>query len=293
MASAASAVVPAAAAAAGHRPPSPPQQPPPFILHQVQRSDTIDGLAFRYRVTKGEIRLANDLPSDNIHTCSVLKIPRGALPPLQAVRDPGDTRSMILRRFRVAHGISEAEARFYLDDAGYDEAKAAAVLASDLAFERSHAGAAQAAANGATIVSRVDAASAAAAAARSSAGAGGGGPGGVSRGSSGGGVGLGGAAGRLVTSLFSSSAPSTSAAAAPGAAARRPAAGGSEDADERAALLLSPSSSGREEPAAVMLDRPSGSGSGGVTMSSSGSGSSAAGHLPGTALRHRHKAGNE
>lgn len=251
---AASATAAPTATAAGARPPS----PPPFILHQVQRSDTIDGLAFRYRVTKAEIRLANDLPSDNVHTCSVLKIPRGALPPLQAVRDPGDTRGMILRRFRVSHSLSEAEARYYLDDANWDEPKAAAALARDLAFERSHAGDAAAAVNGVTIVSRVDAA----AAARRSAASGG--PGVVSRGAggTGGTTGLGGVAGRLVTSLLGTSSS---------AAAVQPASG-SDDADEGAALLL--------------LDRHG-------PAEAGGGAAAAAGHLPGTALRHRRKAGSE
>ena len=125
---------------------------PPFVLHTVTRSDTIDGLAFKYRVTKSEIKLLNDLPSDNIHTCSVLKIPQGPRAPLPSAREAqGDTKAAVLRRFRVTHGLDESEARYYLEEASYDEKLAEEALKADLAFERQNAAAVNAAVSNATI----------------------------------------------------------------------------------------------------------------------------------------------
>ena len=138
-------------------PPPPPRQggcepPPAFITHALLPSDTLQGLAFRYHVTAAEIRLINDLPSDNLATCGrELRIPLGARAPLPTVREAPDPRAAALRAFRVAHRLSEPEARYYLEDSGFDPALAAAALARDLELERRHPGAVGALVAGATV----------------------------------------------------------------------------------------------------------------------------------------------
>lgn len=113
--------------------------PPPFIVHTVLKSDTLQGLAFKFACTVTEIRLANDLPTDNLATCATLRIPAGARAPLPARREEPDTRAAVLRRFRVANRVSESEARYYLEDAEWDEVKAALAIKQDLEFERQNA----------------------------------------------------------------------------------------------------------------------------------------------------------
>jgi hypothetical protein len=127
-------------------------EPPPHIVHALLPSDTLQGLAFRYHVTPAEIRLLNDLPSDNLATCGrELRIPVGARAPLPTTRDAPDPRAATLRAFRVSHRLSEPEARYYLEDAGWDSGLAAAALAQDLAFETRNPGAVGALVAGATV----------------------------------------------------------------------------------------------------------------------------------------------
>lgn len=119
-------------------PPDPQEAPPSapergWVEHVVGPRDTIMGLALRYGVTPGEIKLANQLPTDNLATARVLRVPTGrVLPPPPP---PADNPAAIIRRFRAANGVSEKEARYYLEEARYDERAAAAELAADLRVE--------------------------------------------------------------------------------------------------------------------------------------------------------------
>lgn len=112
--------------------------PPPYFVHPVLRSDSIVGLSFRYGISPAEIRLANDLPSDNIHTVRELRIPRGRAVPLPSRAAGEDTQAAAVRRFRVTHRLTPAEARYYLSESEWDETRAAALLASELAWEAAH-----------------------------------------------------------------------------------------------------------------------------------------------------------
>ena len=107
-----------------------------FIEHVIAPTDTIEGVSLRYGVTVAEIKMVNDLPTSNLRTAGrTLRIPltQGSrvLPTPQA----STSRAAILRRFRVVHGLGEAEAKYYLDGADYDEGAAAKELAADLATE--------------------------------------------------------------------------------------------------------------------------------------------------------------
>jgi hypothetical protein len=95
-----------------------------FIVHTVTPSDTLEGLALRYRVTPLEIRVANDLPTSNLATMRELRIPTGR-GPLRPPPPKVESREAVMRRFRVTHGLEEAEARYYLEAAEYNEAVAA------------------------------------------------------------------------------------------------------------------------------------------------------------------------
>ena len=94
----------------------------------------------KYKISKATLRQVNDLPSDNIHTVKTLRKPLPGRADIGGVAAPverAESHASILRRFRIKHGLAEAEARYYLDSANYDEASAAAELKADLAFEAS------------------------------------------------------------------------------------------------------------------------------------------------------------
>jgi LysM repeat protein len=108
---------------------------PGFISHQVSKSDTLLGLAFKYGVTVSEIRLANDLPSENLATTPTLRIPVSGT--TRAPVGAAESRAAQVRKFRVLQGVSEAEASYYIDEANGDYAAAELQLRRDLAFEKS------------------------------------------------------------------------------------------------------------------------------------------------------------
>lgn len=106
---------PSASAAVDHE-----KMEPEFIEHVVNhKKDTLIGLSLKYGVAKTEIILHNDLPSSgNLTTVKVLKIPlQRATPPKK--QDPPQshlTEQVKIRTFIKEHGVSEGEARYYLNE---------------------------------------------------------------------------------------------------------------------------------------------------------------------------------
>jgi LysM repeat protein len=111
------------------------------LVHTVMQSDTIQGLALRYRVPVSELRRFNFLPNNNVQVLKVIKIPisHGQHVVLQSVTD----RDVILQQFKNETGESREEARAYLEEHDYslraalehwreDEVYEQARLAADL-----------------------------------------------------------------------------------------------------------------------------------------------------------------
>jgi LysM repeat protein len=111
-----------------------------YLLHTVERRDTLDGLALKYGVSKGDIKQANDLPTDNIFTCRTLRIPTGRSRGVLAGGGGSESRPAMVRRFRVNNQLSEPEAVYYLESADYVYATAEAALRKDLAAEANYQG---------------------------------------------------------------------------------------------------------------------------------------------------------
>lgn len=108
---------------------------PHYVDHKVTKSDTLFGLSLKYGVPINTIKQMNDLHSDNIATVGVLRIPVGKV--LSAPAGTGkESERAILRRFRNTHGVTEAEAKYYLSEHAFNYDKATDELQRDLAFER-------------------------------------------------------------------------------------------------------------------------------------------------------------
>lgn len=135
-----------------------------FLVHTVEKRDTLMGLSLRYGVTITDIRVANDLPSENIAFLKTLRIPvRGGKAAAAAVpRAPvgeRDSERSLIRRLAVTHRLSEAEAKYYLEEAAWDYDAAEREFLKEASFEAAHAGDAAAAVAAATVVPAAPAAS--------------------------------------------------------------------------------------------------------------------------------------
>lgn len=111
-----------------------------FIVHTLDhRRDTLQGLALRYGVPQSAIVLANDLPSSgNLAAAgATLRIPKSAarLVASPALEDREASQRAKLRLLRARHGLSEGEARYYLEECRGDVEAASAMLREDEARE--------------------------------------------------------------------------------------------------------------------------------------------------------------
>ena len=106
-----------------------------FVWHVVTPRDTLMGLSLVYKTPANAILQANDLPSSgNLALLPRVKIPRGQrLPP---AADAEASQRAKVREFRARNGLPEAEAKYYLMEAGWDLERAQEVLAGHVAFER-------------------------------------------------------------------------------------------------------------------------------------------------------------
>jgi len=114
-----------------------------FELHKIEKRDTLLGLSLKYGVAVSELKLANDIPftSDNLHSCGpTLRIPVGGksgfgTAATVSAENKEESERAILRRFRVTHGLEEAEAKYYLSIGEGDFEKATKELQNDLNIE--------------------------------------------------------------------------------------------------------------------------------------------------------------
>lgn len=90
-----------------------------FILHPVSKSDTLMGLAMKYKTTAATIQALNDLPTSNLGFLTTVKVPRPADGAVRVPIGTAESEAAQLRRFRVENHTTETEARFYLEEAGW------------------------------------------------------------------------------------------------------------------------------------------------------------------------------
>jgi hypothetical protein len=81
--------------------------------------------------------MMNDLPSNNIHTACVLRIPtKGAVPHLPQRDEEEVRRADLLHLFKSRNRLDIREAKLYMEEANYRIAAAQTILDKELEFER-------------------------------------------------------------------------------------------------------------------------------------------------------------
>jgi LysM repeat protein len=114
-----------------------------FIYHPIDsRKDTLMGLSLKYGVSVSELRLVNNLPTENIGMLRELRIPKGTARVRPTATGVEDSRRSKLRKLQVEHGLSAEEATYYLEASGFDYTGAVAALRDDEAFDAKTGGAA-------------------------------------------------------------------------------------------------------------------------------------------------------
>lgn len=126
-----------------------------YIYHPVDKRDSLMAISLRYGISVADLKLVNNLPTENLAAVRTLKIPRDrARVVIAPATTSEDGKSAKVRRLiALAIGrvpgerLSEPEARFYLEDAGWDVDAALALWRRDEDFDASTGGAASRAAS--------------------------------------------------------------------------------------------------------------------------------------------------
>eukprot|EP00614_Pseudopedinella_elastica_P013908 CAMPEP_0172586226 /NCGR_PEP_ID=MMETSP1068-20121228/5602_1 /TAXON_ID=35684 /ORGANISM="Pseudopedinella elastica, Strain CCMP716" /LENGTH=246 /DNA_ID=CAMNT_0013380957 /DNA_START=140 /DNA_END=881 /DNA_ORIENTATION=+ len=111
---------------------------PGYIEHVVMPEDTFQGLCLRYKLKPLALRKANGFSGENIRVLKVLRIPTAHLCSsgtgvafVPQVRN----RDVTTQLFRNETGLGSIEAKLYLEDHGWDVAKAKRAWEEDNAWE--------------------------------------------------------------------------------------------------------------------------------------------------------------
>jgi LysM repeat protein len=114
-------------------------KPAPYKLHVVDKRDTLMGLSLKYGISADIIRRANDLPTDNLSTMRELRIPLSTDSNVLDPKGSETSKNAMIRRFRVANDLTEAEARAYLSIADWNYEQAQKEFGQGEAFEAASA----------------------------------------------------------------------------------------------------------------------------------------------------------
>lgn len=87
-----------------------------YIEHTVMPDDTLQGICLRYNCSATDLRRMNTFSGNSIQFKKSLIIP---VTPGAQVLPQLDKQDVLIQKFRNATGESVAEARIYLEDAGY------------------------------------------------------------------------------------------------------------------------------------------------------------------------------
>jgi len=116
---------------------------PKLVRHRVTTLDTLLGLSLKYGVSVDLIKQANRMGSESVFQYKFLDIPNPTKLPSQEeieadqknLPKEGKEGIMISRFLRMASSKDEAEARFYLEECGWDVNKAVKMREDDLEWE--------------------------------------------------------------------------------------------------------------------------------------------------------------
>lgn len=114
---------------------TPVDTPPPEIYHTILPTDNLRGICLKYNVTVTSVRQLNQFSGDNIKGFTRLRIPvkNGRNEIRYDEREAGE--EALLREFRRYTQLHPTEARFYLEDNGWDLDLAIQSFIEDSHFE--------------------------------------------------------------------------------------------------------------------------------------------------------------
>lgn len=118
------------------------KEPPKYIEHLISSTDTLAGLALRYNTSATMLRRINGFNGDSFRMCgATLKVPFSDVNFVEAVKSREDANlpANKVSRFRSITGVSESEARFYLEGHDYSVESALIEFKEDAQFEKEHA----------------------------------------------------------------------------------------------------------------------------------------------------------
>lgn len=108
---------------------------PMVVEHTVMPDDTLQGLCLRYHVSVTEVRRINLFSGNSIQYKKTLLIPVSPGVSYNSVVQQGDSREVMLQRFRNATGEAAAEARIYMEEHSWNLDEAVAAWKKDESWE--------------------------------------------------------------------------------------------------------------------------------------------------------------
>lgn len=108
---------------------------PKVVEHTVMPDDTLQGLCLRYHVSVTEVRRINLFSGNSIQCKKTLLIPVSPGASYNSVVQQGDSREVMLQRFRNATGEAVAEARIYMEEHSWNLDEAVAAWRTDESWE--------------------------------------------------------------------------------------------------------------------------------------------------------------
>lgn len=89
-----------------------------YLIHEVVNTDTLMGLAIRYKTTVAELQKINKLPNHQIFVRKYLYIPKSDEIQVPIRSSPASiNRATLVAAFKTETGASAEEAKYYLSDA--------------------------------------------------------------------------------------------------------------------------------------------------------------------------------
>jgi hypothetical protein len=114
-----------------------------YIIHKIEYTDSMEGLALQYNVSEREIRIFNGLTTNDIYYLKELKIPDPDLENLHMTDSDYDIEEF--RKRQKIHTIQKLmdpkdvkAAQFYLDENGWDVNRAFDNYKQDIEFEKNY-----------------------------------------------------------------------------------------------------------------------------------------------------------
>jgi hypothetical protein len=109
---------------------------PVVLEHIIVPGDTLQGLCLRYRVSAVELRRHNNFSGNNISYLKKLRIPIDHSMPV--IRQSEDSHEVMIQKFRQITHENVTEAKYYMEESGWDIKRALEAWHSDSTWSGHH-----------------------------------------------------------------------------------------------------------------------------------------------------------